>query len=294
MQNCKIAARDEFSPPLIPQQEKVRSITQMSLLGLRHRITRLPGKTGRCLEVSRKPQNVAWPLCFDSITAGNTQICAQAQASVTIALNLFGCRPTNKTGTEMSEPLSDLEVLKQVASGDKRGLETLYSRHSDRTFKFLVRLTANKSAAEDLTHDVFLEIWKNAKRFEGRSSVATWILSIARYKALDARRKQRTLTEDDLPARAEPTPEMNVMQASSSDTMRECLAALSEEHREVIDLVYYHEKIRERGQRDPRHPRGDGQDAHVLRPEETQRDASSPGGRERCLQLWEIRASPGT
>ena len=142
----------------------------------------------------------------------------------------------------MSEPLSDLEVLKQVASGDKRGLEALYSRHSDRTFKFLMRLTANRSAAEDLTHDVFLEIWKNAKRFEGRSSVATWILSIARYKALDARRKQRTLTEHDLPARAEPTPEMTAMQASSSDYMRECLTALSEEHREIIDLVYFHEK----------------------------------------------------
>ena len=142
----------------------------------------------------------------------------------------------------MSEPLSDLEVLKQIAGGDKRGLETLYSRHSDRTFKFLMRLTANRSAAEDLTHDVFLEIWKSAKRFEGRSSVATWILSIARYKALDARRKQRTLTEHDLPARAEPSPEMTAMQVSSSDTMRECLTALSEEHREIIDLVYYHEK----------------------------------------------------
>ena len=105
-----------------------------------------------------------------------------------------------------------------------------------------MRLTANRSAAEDLTHDVFLEIWKNAKRFEGRSSVATWILSIARYKALDARRKQRTLTEHDLPARAEPSPEMTAMQVSSSDYMRECLTALSEEHREIIDLVYYHEK----------------------------------------------------
>ena len=85
----------------------------------------------------------------------------------------------------MSEPLSDIDLLKRVADGDKRGLETLYTRHSGRTFKFLLRLTANRSAAEDLTHDVFLEVWNSAKRFEARSSVATWILSIARYKALD-------------------------------------------------------------------------------------------------------------
>ena len=69
----------------------------------------------------------------------------------------------------MPEPLSDLEVLKQVANGNKRGLEMLYNRHSERTFKFLLRLTANRSAAEDLTHDVFLEVWKSAERFEGRA-----------------------------------------------------------------------------------------------------------------------------
>jgi RNA polymerase sigma-70 factor (ECF subfamily) len=142
----------------------------------------------------------------------------------------------------MAEPVSDLEVIKQIANGDKRALETLYNRHSDRAFKFLLRLTANRSAAEDLTHDVFLEVWKSAGRFEARSSVATWVLSIARYKALDARRKQRTFTEQDLPARAEPTPEVTAMQASSSEYMRECLKNLSQEHREIIDLVYFHEK----------------------------------------------------
>ncbi len=142
----------------------------------------------------------------------------------------------------MAEGLPDLEVVKQIAGGSKRALETLYTRHADRTFKFLFRLTAERSAAEDLTHDVFLEVWKGASRFEARSSVATWILSIARYKALDARRKRRTLTEHDLPGRAEPTPEMSAIQSSSGNYMRECLAQLSEEHREIIDLVYYHEK----------------------------------------------------
>ena len=142
----------------------------------------------------------------------------------------------------MSEALADIEALKQVANGDKRGLETLYNRHSGRAFKFLFRLTGNRAAAEDLTHDVFLEIWKSAKRFEGRSSVATWILSIARYKALDAGRKQRALGEHDLPPNPEPSPEAKAMQASSSDYMRTCMMALSQEHREIIDLVYFHEK----------------------------------------------------
>jgi RNA polymerase sigma-70 factor, ECF subfamily len=142
----------------------------------------------------------------------------------------------------MPEGLSDLEVIKQIAGGDKRALETLYTRHSGRTFKFLLRLTANRSAAEDLTHDVFLEVWKSAGRFEGRSSAATWILSIARYKALDAKRKQRSLSEHDLPGRAEPTPEMTAIKESTGNYMRECMAQLSGEHQEIIDLVYFHEK----------------------------------------------------
>jgi RNA polymerase sigma-70 factor, ECF subfamily len=141
----------------------------------------------------------------------------------------------------MPEP-SDLEVVKRVAEGDRRALEILYTRHSARTFKFLLRLTENRAVAEDLAHDVFLEVWKGAKAFEARSSVSTWILSIARNKALDARRRQRSFSEHDLPGRAEPTPEVIAMQASSSDYMRNCLDALSPEHREIIDLVYFHEK----------------------------------------------------
>lgn len=141
----------------------------------------------------------------------------------------------------MSDALSDVEVVKRIAGGDRRALEALYKRHSDRTFKFLLRLTANRSAAEDLTHDVFLEVWKSAARFEERSSVGTWILSIARYKALDQRRRQRSLTEQDLPGRAEQSPEVAAMQTSSRNYLQECVEKLTPEHREIIDLVYYHE-----------------------------------------------------
>ncbi len=142
----------------------------------------------------------------------------------------------------MAEGISDFELIKRVAGGDKRALEKIYVQHSDRTFKFLCRLTGDKSSAEDLMHDVFLDVWKGASRFEARCSVGTWILSIARYKALDARRRKRNFTEDDLPAANEPTPEAVAMRTSSSNRMRECLESLSVEHREVLDLVYYQEK----------------------------------------------------
>jgi len=142
----------------------------------------------------------------------------------------------------MTGSLADTEDVKRIAEGDKRALETLYKRHSASTFKFLLRLTANRTVAEDLTHDVFLEVWRSAGKFEGRSAVTTWILSIARYKALDAHRRTRSLSEEDLPQTNEPTPEQVSMKASSDNYMQRCLQDLSVEHREIIDLVYFHEK----------------------------------------------------
>jgi RNA polymerase sigma-70 factor (ECF subfamily) len=56
------------------------------------------------------------------------------------------------------------------------------------------------------------------------------------------RRKQRDLTEDDLPQRREATPEQVTMRSSSNEYIQECLKSLSLEHREIIDLVYFHEK----------------------------------------------------
>src|SRR5262245_39852914 len=75
---------------------------------------------------------------------------------------------------------TDEQLLGQIAAGDRHALELLYRRHHVRVYRFLVRLTDNAASAEDLTSDVFLEIWKDAERFQGRSRVSTWMLGIAR------------------------------------------------------------------------------------------------------------------
>jgi len=101
-------------------------------------------------------------------------------------------------------------------------------------------------AAEDVIGEVFLDVWRQASRFEGRSAVSTWLIAIARFKALSQLRKRRDEALDEQTAEAieEPSddPERAVAKQDKGEKLRQCLAALSREHREIIDLVYYHEK----------------------------------------------------
>jgi RNA polymerase sigma-70 factor (ECF subfamily) len=100
--------------------------------------------------------------------------------------------------------------------------------------------------AEDLISEVFLDVWRQAGRFEGRSTVSTWMLAIARFKALSAlrRRLDGELDEETASAIEDPTddPEIALEKKDKSAVIRKCLVGLSAEHREIIDLVYYHEK----------------------------------------------------
>ncbi|MEQ1713777.1 MAG: sigma-70 family RNA polymerase sigma factor, partial [Hyphomicrobium sp.] len=81
--------------------------------------------------------------------------------------------------------------------------------------------------------------------YEGRSSAATWMLSIARNRAASLMRKRRDEALDDEQAAAVPDdaddPEVAAQKGDKSAAIRRCIARLSAEHREIVDLVYYHE-----------------------------------------------------
>ena len=125
-------------------------------------------------------------------------------------------------------------------------MQVLYGRHHVRVFRFGLRLVRDEQVAEDLISEVFLDVWRQAGKFEGRSAVSTWLLAITRFKALSALRRRKDAELDDEAANAiEDTsddPEVAVQKKDTSQALRKCLSALSPEHREIVDLVYYHEK----------------------------------------------------
>jgi RNA polymerase sigma-70 factor, ECF subfamily len=141
---------------------------------------------------------------------------------------------------------SDEALIGLIAEGDKRAMQVLYARHNVRVFRFVLRMTANQSLAEDLVSEVFLDVWRQAENFEAKSQVSTWLLAIARYKALSAlRRRTDEHLDDQMAASIEDTadnPETTVGIKDRNVIVQKCLTQLSSAHREVIDLVYYHEK----------------------------------------------------
>jgi RNA polymerase sigma-70 factor (ECF subfamily) len=125
-------------------------------------------------------------------------------------------------------------------------MQVLFARHHVRVYRFVLRLIRDEAAAEDLISEVFLDVWRQANRFEGRAAVSTWLLAIARFKALSALRRKPEQELDEETAEAiedtSDTPEVSLQKKETGEVLRECLTALSAEHREIIDLVYYHEK----------------------------------------------------
>jgi len=140
---------------------------------------------------------------------------------------------------------SDAALIAKVAAGNRLAMQVLFARHHARVYRFIFRLLGSEAAAEDLTSEVFLGVWRHAHRFEARSSVTTWLLAIARYKALaELRRRPQLACEEAAAQTSEPAddPEATFAIKHRGEIVRDCLGRLSRRHREVIDLVYYHGK----------------------------------------------------
>ena len=141
---------------------------------------------------------------------------------------------------------SDETLVERIAAGNKLAMQVLFARHRTSVYRWLFRFVGNETVAEDLLSDVFFDVWQQAGRFKGRSAVTTWLLSIARFKALSARRR-RTHTElneviEATVADSADTADVVLEKKHQGEVLRGALTKLSPEHREIIDLVYYHEK----------------------------------------------------
>src|SRR3954470_10881158 len=126
---------------------------------------------------------------------------------------------------------SDEVLIGRISSGDRLAMQVLFARHHVRVFRFVLRLVRDESRAEDLISEVFLDVWRQAGKFEGRSAVSTWLLAIARFKALSALRRRTDAELDEETAEAiEDTsddPEVSLEKKDKSAVIRKCLVHLS-------------------------------------------------------------------
>jgi RNA polymerase sigma-70 factor (ECF subfamily) len=160
--------------------------------------------------------------------------------------NVVAINAAAAQGIIAAQTTSDVMLLEDIADGGRTAMHILYCRHNVRIYRFILRIVRDATMAEDLVSQVFLDVWRTARQFEGRSQVSTWLLSIARFKALTALRQRRheDIDQDDVLEIADQadTPEACLDRSDTSAILRACVAKLSPAHREIINLVYYHEK----------------------------------------------------
>jgi RNA polymerase sigma-70 factor, ECF subfamily len=144
---------------------------------------------------------------------------------------------------------TDDALIRAIAGGDRSAMRELYARHHVKVFRFIARITRDAALAEDTLSDVFLDVWRTAGRFGHKSQVATWLLAIARHKAINRLREAqaaalRFAPLEDAAAVAEPAegPEAAFDHDDRGMMLRSCLAALSPIHRQIVDLVYFQSK----------------------------------------------------
>jgi RNA polymerase sigma-70 factor (ECF subfamily) len=144
------------------------------------------------------------------------------------------------------EGASDTALMQRIADGDQFAMRTLVVRHQARLYRFLRRMVRDAALAEDLLSDLFFDVWRQAGRFEGRSSVSTWLLAIGRFKALAVLRVAKDVELDNEMAAALPDPaddpEVTLQKKESAEILRQCIDALPISQAQIIDLVYYHGK----------------------------------------------------
>jgi RNA polymerase sigma-70 factor, ECF subfamily len=152
----------------------------------------------------------------------------------------FACLP------RAAQTIPDEALMARIVNFDRSAMHMLYARHHVRVYRFALRVLRDRALSEDVVSDVFFEVWRSADQFEGRSAVSTWLLGIARLKAFSALKR---CPEEELDERAANTiedpaddPASSLERKETDSVLRECLSGLPRGHREIIDLVYFHEK----------------------------------------------------
>lgn len=158
-------------------------------------------------------------------------------------------RALRVVGEESSpDPDDDLGVagvLAAVAGGDLHAFGRIYDDLAPLVFGVARRVVRDPSRAEEVTQEVFTEVWRQAARFDAsRGSVRTWVLTIAHRRAVDAvRSSEASRVREEHVARREPVevagPEEAVVTASEHDGVRRCLEALTPLQSQAVRLAYY-------------------------------------------------------
>lgn len=146
--------------------------------------------------------------------------------------------------TQPNSPSADAlaALIGQIANGDRSAMASFYVALERQLYQFIRSRLNDPFRSQDILQEVFLDVWRGAGRFEGRSSVRSWVYGIAWRKVIDVHRANKRLSfSDDLPEQEDesPTAFSQIGEQQEAHSLRSCLGGLKEDHRTVIDLAFY-------------------------------------------------------
>ena len=146
---------------------------------------------------------------------------------------------------ELRSANEDLGLLERIRRGDNEGAAELFERYAPALLRFTDRMLSDRSAAEEVTQEVFVKVISRAHQYDGRAGVASWLFAIAANACRDRRRRDRRASVVPLDVVPEPRSKAEGIEASLVSeerrlAVRKALAELSEEQREALVLARYH------------------------------------------------------
>ncbi|MGH8531809.1 MAG: RNA polymerase sigma factor [Gammaproteobacteria bacterium] len=165
----------------------------------------------------------------------------------------LGCKYPKVTDRDFSGAETDGALMARVAAQDRQAFEVLYHRYAPMLGRYLLRLLKSRELTEEALNDAMMTLWLNSGRFDSSCRLSSWLFGIAHKKGLKAiKRASRhsagpdaelnASCEENVPSDAsdQETPEQDLDRHQRSRTLAKAIAALSAEHRAVIDLTFFH------------------------------------------------------
>lgn len=167
----------------------------------------------------------------------------QAETPTSLSLPLWASQDDAQAAG--SDP--DLDLLREIAAGSGHALGLFYDRHASMALGLLCRILGNRNEAEEVLQEVFLQVWRDARRYDpGRSSPRGWLLLIARSRALDRHRgttsRRRREEEAARSGTARVVVPLGTRRLEHGERRRRIGSALDllpPEQRRVIELAFY-------------------------------------------------------
>ena len=133
--------------------------------------------------------------------------------------------------------------MREIAAGNQKACRTLAAEHLDGTYRLALRITGNRSTAEDIAQEAFLRLWKASAGWKAKAQVKTWLYRVTQNLCIDRLRKENRYSHAEVPDLADPAdnPVTQREKQQLQEQVQDALQAIPARQRIALSLVHFEE-----------------------------------------------------